>query len=173
MNELRDPVSGRFENKHGMYKTRFYRIWLGMKARCDRKTCNGYDNYGGRGIGYCERWNIFQNFYEDMYSTYDDNLTLDRIDGDLDYSKKNCRWVTTKQQAVNKNTNVRVTIDGINLTLSEWRDLYDLTNSMVYKRHERGELGYSLIRPSGVRVVEGSTYGLTKPSQLIKEQQND
>src|SRR4051794_11246094 len=41
---------------HGLTKTRTYRTWSGMIARCTRKQQPDYLNYGGRGIRVCERW---------------------------------------------------------------------------------------------------------------------
>ena len=169
MSRYKSAKTGRFEPDHGMYKSAIYGIWQGMKGRCNRPTCNGYERYGGRGISYCDKWSAFQGFFEDMGDSFEEGLSLDRLDNDLDYCKDNCKWSTIKEQALNKTTNVKVTIDGVTLCLSQWRDLYGLTNSMVYKRNDRGELGYHLIRPSGVVIKEGSSYNLVKPSKLIKE----
>lgn len=160
---------GRFCAQHGMSNTRFYHIWEGMKARCNRKTCNGYEYYGGRGISFDESWEDFNKFYEDMYNTYQDGLTLDRVDIDKDYSKDNCRWVTITEQVRNKSDNRKVTIEGLELCLSEWRINFNLTKSMVYKRHKRGELGYHLLRPSREPLIEGSDYGLREKVLLLKE----
>lgn len=167
MSKYRSTESGRYKADHGLYNSSIYHIWEGMKGRCDRPTCNGYDRYGGRGISYCDKWKTFKGFFDDMGSSFKDGLSLDRLDNDLDYSKENCKWSTTKEQAVNKVSNVRVTVDGVTLCLSQWRDLYGLTNSIVYKRYGRGELGYNLLRPSGVPLEEDSDYGIIKPSELL------
>ena len=161
-------MQGRFMKEHGMSATRFYHIWEGMKARCTRKTCNGYEYYGGRGISFDASWEDFNQFYNDMYVTYEDGLTLDRLDSNEDYSVGNCRWVTTAQQARNKSDNVNVEIDGLNLCLSDWRIHFKLTKSMVYKRNNRGELGYHLLRPSGHPIVDGSDYGLKESVEKLK-----
>lgn len=153
-------VDGRFLEQHGMSQTRFYHIWEGMKARCDRPTCNGYEYYGGLGISYSKEWYSFQKFYDDMYDAYREGLTLDRLDSTQDYSATNCRWVSTAQQARNKSDNQKVTIEGLSLCLIDWKMYFGLTNSMVYKRNNRGEVGYHLIRPSRTPIEEGSDYGL-------------
>jgi hypothetical protein len=60
---------------------RIYRIWLGMKKRCNNPNYRWYANYGGRGISVCDDWQSFEPFYEwSMANGYNDNLTLDRID---------------------------------------------------------------------------------------------
>ena len=90
-----------------MAKTRFYKIWKGMVARCNRKQDH---LYGGRGITYCERWKEFLNFKEDMYESYQKHVeefgerdtTLDRIDVNGNYHKENCRWATWDTQSKNK-----------------------------------------------------------------------
>ena len=153
-------ADGRYLPKHGMYQTRIYHIWEGMKARCDRPSCNGYEYYGAKGIRYCERWASFENFYEDMGVLYKEGLSLERVDTSNNYSPDNCKWVLLKDQSHNKTSNVLVTIEGLTYCLSQWRDKFGLTNSMVYKRYARGEVGYHLIRPKGAKLLEGSTYGI-------------
>ena len=87
---------------HGMSKHPFYRLYDGMKQRCYNPNHKGYSNYGGRGITVCNEWReSFESFYEDMFSTYSDNVELDRIDTDGNYCKGNCRWVTRQQNAMN------------------------------------------------------------------------
>jgi hypothetical protein len=95
---------------HGMSKTRFYRIWTGIKKRCDNKNGKIYKYYGGRGIRYTDEWGIFKNFYADMYNSYlkhssihgEKNTTIDRVNNDKGYYKINCEWATRKEQANNR-----------------------------------------------------------------------
>ena len=84
---------------HGKRDTRIYDIWAGMKQRI--KTWYRYKD-----LWYDKKWEKFECFYEDMKEWYSDNLSLDRIDNLKWYSKKNCRWATTKEQARNKTNNV-------------------------------------------------------------------
>ena len=88
---------------HGMSGERIYKIYLGMKKRCNNKNSNNFKNYGAKGIKLCSRWeDSFDNFFEDMGAGYKDNLTIDRIDGKEGYSKDNCRWATMQVQNANK-----------------------------------------------------------------------
>ena len=89
--------------KHNLHKTPIYRVWCGMKARCQTHTAHNYKNYGGRGIKVCEEWQKFEPFYEwAMANGYQKGLTLDRIDVNGNYEPSNCRWATWKTQANNK-----------------------------------------------------------------------
>ena len=85
-----------------MSKTRLYKIWKGMNTRCYNSHCKPYKNYGGRGIKICDRWLKFENFRDDMISTYRNNLSIERINNDGDYEANNCRWITLLEQVKNK-----------------------------------------------------------------------
>ena len=53
---------------------RLYRIWAGIKTRCDNIKCVDYSYYGGRGITYAKRWEEFEPFYEDMGRLYNQHV---------------------------------------------------------------------------------------------------
>lgn len=80
---------------HGMAGTRLHHCWKNMKQRCYNPNRERYKNYGARGITVCDEWLLFENFKcWAINSGYSDNLTLDRIDPDKNYSPENCRWVS-------------------------------------------------------------------------------
>ena len=89
--------------KHWMSYTRIYSIWTNMKARCNNPNRNNYIRYWARWIK-CE-WNSFEEFYTDMWPTYQEWLTLDRRKNNLNYCKSNCKWSTVSEQNRNKRTN--------------------------------------------------------------------
>lgn len=87
--------------RHGMNNTPTYKCWKNMIQRCTNPNYPRYTDYGGRGIIICERWKIFDNFYEDMGEA-PVGLQLDRINNDGNYEKDNCRWVTRKENMGNR-----------------------------------------------------------------------
>jgi hypothetical protein len=112
-----------------------YWAWANMKKRCNSENHKDAHRYKGRGISYDAKWETFEGFCEDMLSTYERGLTLDRRDNDKGYSADNCRWATLKQQANNQSTNRRITIDGITKNLSQWCDEAKVKPSTVRQRY--------------------------------------
>ena len=90
--------------KHHKTNTRLHRIWKAMKTRCYNKNFHAYKYYGERGITICDEWkNDFNAFYAWANSNgYREDLTIDRINTNLEYSPENCRWATMQEQNQNK-----------------------------------------------------------------------
>lgn len=82
---------------HGLSRTRIYTLWSSMKRRCYTTSDTNFRFYGKRGIEVCKAWRNadgFMNFYQwSMENGYKDNLSIDRLSNDGDYSPTNCRWV--------------------------------------------------------------------------------
>lgn len=93
--------------KHWMTWTRFNKIWLWMKGRCYNKHSRVYQWYWWRWIEI--EWKTFEEFRDDMYESYLEHVeqyweketTIDRIDVNGNYCKKNCRWATNLEQSKN------------------------------------------------------------------------
>ena len=132
--------------KHGESKTRFHNIWVGMLARCTKRSNHAFSRYGGAGITVCERWMVFTNFRDDMKLSYEAHIAqfgeqdtwLDRSDNKKGYSPENCLWATRIEQANNKNNNHRVICRGKEYTLSELSRAFNVPNSRIRIRIANG-----------------------------------
>jgi len=85
-----------------------------MKRRCYDGTYKDFPNWGGRGIGVCDRWrDSFDSFLADMGPRPSSTHSIDRLDPDGHYAPENCRWATAAEQgSENKRTNIAVTVGG-------------------------------------------------------------
>ena len=88
---------------HGRSGSSEFAAWSTMLARCSNQNASSWPNYGGRGISVCERWRLsFESFMSDMGERTSPTHSIDRIDNDGNYERGNCRWATSKQQAMNR-----------------------------------------------------------------------
>lgn len=132
-------MAGAVQKTHGMSETRIYNIWLGMRNRCNNPNNSKYKNYGGRGIKVCDRWvNSFENFYEDMSKDYKEDLTIDRINVNDNYSPENCRWLNNVEQQYNKTYTKWITINGETTCLQEAIKKYGVTWKIVTRKLNHG-----------------------------------
>lgn len=108
---------------HGKRKTREYNTWHGMRQRCENTKNPVYASYGGRGVSVCERWAMFQTFFDDMGPSPNESSSLDRIDNNKGYSPENCRWATPKEQSRNKRKykNNKSGVTGVYKYKDKWR----------------------------------------------------
>lgn len=131
--------------KHGGFGTRLYEIWRQMHRRCYGEHTTAYPLYGGRGIKVCDEWQEYEPFYEwAIANGYAENLTIDRIDVNGDYTPDNCRWATSKQQCNNRRNNHFVEYDGQKHTISEWADLYGVNQVKLWDRLSRNDWNLEL-----------------------------
>lgn len=85
---------------HGASGSRLHRIWKNMRARCANIA---HKYYGARGITVCTAWNSFEAFRDwAMSNGYADDLTIERVDVDGNYTPTNCEWATRKTQSRNR-----------------------------------------------------------------------
>lgn len=107
---------------HGYFGTRLYRIWSGIKRRCNNKTDHSYQNYGAKGVKMFSEWSadfaVFCSWA--MANGYQDQLTIDRIDTYGNYEPSNCRWVDFVVQNNNTRRTRFLTAFGETKPLSYW-----------------------------------------------------
>lgn len=120
--------------------------WRSMRQRCNNSNRPEWKHYGGRGIKYCDRWNNYANFLEDMGHRPKD-MTLDRIDSNGNYYKDNCRWASNYQQKRNTRKNKMMEHAGRILAVSEWAELTGIRYGTLiefFKRNSSRTVGDAL-----------------------------
>lgn len=152
---------------HGMSKDPLNEVWASMKKRCENPNEKQYKNYGGRGIYVCERWQKFENFYEDMAPTYQPGLQLDRKENNGPYDPDNCHWATVKQNQRNKRSNRYITTYIGRKTVAEQAEISGVNAGTIKDRLKQGmpeELSI-IPNPSGKRL------GIETLKQIFDEEQ--
>jgi hypothetical protein len=139
--------------KHGHTRnkkqSRTYQIFAGILSRCYNINEPAYKNYGKRGITVCDRWNpkrggSFENFLKDM-GEIPKGLTIDRINNNKlkdGYSPDNCKLSTMKEQARNRRSNVKFTLDNKEKCVSELAEENGIKVSTLLMRINN--YGYSI-----------------------------
>jgi hypothetical protein len=104
--------------KDNKTKSRFYKIWMGMRTRCYNLKCKDYKNYGLKNVYICEEWlnrdTGFRNFENwCLNNNFQEGLTIDRIDVKGIYEPSNCRFITTEEQNKNQRPKSNIGLDYI------------------------------------------------------------
>lgn len=125
-----------------------------MKTRCHNAKQDNYSYYGGKGVDVCDEWrdsfDAFNNWA--IENGYEDSLTIDRIDVNKNYCPSNCRWVTVKQQSLNRTNSKVISFNGKSQTLKEWSDETGIDYSCLLYRIDAGwSAETALTLPSGGR----------------------
>ena len=149
--------------KHGLKKKYpvEYNAWVGMKTRCYHPKYRAYHRYGGRGIKVCDRWldprKGFINFFNDMGLKPNPKYSLDRIDGDGDYSPENCEWASQKIQTNHTSSNHRLTLNGETRNITEWAKIYGIHYRTIGSRLQ---MGWNI--EEAITSAPGSRYGRSR-----------
>lgn len=125
---------------HGESRTRFYDIYRCAKSRCNNRNHSKWHLYGGKGIKFL--WDSFQGFKTDMYASYEAHVkkfgekdtTIDRINGNDNYCKENCRWATRLEQARNTENVKHISFNGMTKTLGSWSEIIGMRKRVLYNR---------------------------------------
>lgn len=110
---LRNKDNAKRLTTHSESKTRLYKIYFQMIARCENTSNSDYGRYGGRGISVCKEWKLDKtSFFDWAYKNgYDKNnleLSLERVDVNGNYCPENCKWIKIKEQYNNMRKTIRI-----------------------------------------------------------------
>jgi hypothetical protein len=122
---------------HGLSGIPAYKVWDSMLQRCRNPRDRSFANYGGRGIGVCERWEKFENFLGDMGEP-PPGMTLDRRENDGDYTPENCKWATRSEQMRNTRQSRILTFKDKSLCVVDWAEILGIDRKVLYKRLDYG-----------------------------------
>lgn len=153
--------------------------YRGMLSRCYNKNRDCYKNYGGRGISVCQEWlDSKHKFIEwSVLNGHKMNLSLDRIDNDLDYSPENCRWADDKTQLRNQRRARLIEFNGVIRNISEWAEILGINADTLHRRIDVYKMPIEKAMKSG-RINEwkhGTRHGYEKYKcrcELCKEAHN-
>lgn len=147
--------------KHPLYST-----WCNMRVRCNNKDSKDYTYYGGKGVKVDPSWDCFYKFVEDM-GERPSGMTLDRIDGNGNYCKDNCRWATRLQQSNNRNEyKHELTWLEITRRIERWSQLLEVPKTLFHKRLKRGWSAEKTLTTPVRKIIKQKpiTYlGITRP----------
>lgn len=122
--------------KHGGAYSKEYNSWGNAQQRCDNPNNPGYDDYGGRGITFCDRWRKFENFLADMGECPDPDFSIERQDNDRGYEPGNCKWASTAEQNRNRCMSTRNTsgVTGVvfNKARGTWHAQIGVNRKMIH-----------------------------------------
>lgn len=144
---LHRETTGRINFSHGRSRMPEYNIWAPMIQRCHNPEHPPYRNYGGRGIGVCERWrHSFVSFIDDVGLRPSSAHTIERVDNGGNYScghcqqchrdrwSTNCLWSTRKDQARNTRRNRLLTLDGVTNSIAGWAEELGISSRTIRAR---------------------------------------
>jgi hypothetical protein len=125
---------------HGLYGTRIMSIRKNMIRRCHDPKCPAYYNYGDRGISVCEEWiRDPLAFAEWAWANgYADDLMIDRIENDGNYTPENCRFVDRFTQNNNSRRNRYCVYSGKTYTVAELARVTGVSYSTLLRKITRG-----------------------------------
>lgn len=130
---FRSQIISELKTKHGLCNSVEYRAWYLMINRCENTSSADYIIYGKRGITVCRKWrNDFLVFFKDM-GPRPSGHSLDRINPNGNYSKRNCRWATIKQQARNKRNTLFFSIGKERRPLAEWCEITNVNYKWAWE----------------------------------------
>lgn len=159
---------------HNEIATRLYSIWKNLRQRITNPNLPKAHLYYGKPLE--PSWNDFTNFKEwALASGYTEELTIDRIDSSLGYTKENCRWITLSENSSRaglreNNPNVKITTAQV----VEILKLYNsgLTQQQIADKYKVGRttISYILKKERSTTIPNGSTSEANADGSSVQSQ---
>ena len=96
--------AGKSNYKHGLSKTREYKIYDGIIERCYNPNSTAYKWYGEKGIQLCQEWKDnfveFYNWYRQQPNCDVPKIEIDRINNKGSYSPENCQLISARDNVL-------------------------------------------------------------------------
>lgn len=154
-------------------RKRLKSIYNGMRLRCYNEDNVNYKYYGGKGVAICDEWLLsFENFFDwAINNGYNENLTIDRIDSEKEYSPDNCKWSTKKEQAYNRSMSVKLTLNGRTMYMTEWAEELEIDKKILSWRYNNGWSDEEILsRPRDYKesklLLNGETHSMSEWSRI-------
>lgn len=130
------------QTDHGMSKSREYQAWRHMLNRCLDPSNKSYENYGGRGVTVCDRWNpnkggSFQNFYADMGPRPSSDHQLDKeafFLGNKIYGPGLVAWATREENMSRRRNTLFVSFCGEQISFNNLAKAYNIDYLWLYSK---------------------------------------
>lgn len=129
-------IAGSYVNFNGRMAWKNHRIkkiFEGMRNRCYNKDLRDYKWYGDKGIKIYSEWVKNPLLFEEwaLNNGYKDNLTIDRINSDGDYSPENCQWIPLEENSRKAGKVNWIAVNGETLTGKQWANKLNLGPNMI------------------------------------------
>ena len=122
----------------GMPNHPLYRVWRGMRSRCEDPNVRSWKDYGARGIKVCRAWHSSTAFFKWAIPRYQPGLQVERRNNDRGYCPSNCYFATVKQQSRNRRDNRFLVFRGKSKTLVEWAEITGIPSRRIWMRLDIG-----------------------------------
>lgn len=109
-----------------------YKVWKGIRQRCNNPNNPKYYRYGARGIRCL--WDSFEKFIVDMGFRPSSKHSIGRRNNNGNYCKKNCEWQIAVQQMNNTSRNRKFFINGHWFTISQLARKNNIKSATLRRR---------------------------------------
>ena len=123
---MKAPWKNRADYINDIKDPKIYNIWRSFRF-----------TKRGKKIGNSESWNIYREFYEDMFPTFENGKRLIRIDKTRPFSKENCIWATNEEAGILKGNNILIEYNSKKRTIKEWAYLLNKPISSIRNRYHK------------------------------------